>query len=198
MAIADWMRVIDTVSGLAQATGKLRSRQAPAAGVPAGEDAPQTGGTLEARMAGVVVAALKEAFDRDRARMDLERSQADAERRRAEEALAAELKRQAGDRALGQLRVLAVMAIVAWMLSAVLAAWLPGMRAGLPRALLGAGWFLAFATLGCAFAGYQRISAWSAAATPAYDVPQSGAASLAPWALLLGLVAIASSLLIAI
>jgi hypothetical protein len=202
MAIADWMRVIDTVSGLAQATGKLRSRQAPAAGVPAAEDAAQPGGgalgTLEARMAGVVVAALKEAFDRDRARMDLERSQVEAERRRVEEALVAELKRQAGDRALGQLRVLAVMAIVAWMLSAVLAAWLPGMRAGLPRALLGVGWFLAFATLGCAFAGYQRISTWSSAATPAYDAPQSVAASLTPWALLLGLAAIAASLLVAI
>jgi hypothetical protein len=202
MSIADWMRVIDMVSGLAQATGKLRSRQAPAAGVPPGDEVSQTAGgalgTLEARLAGDVVAAWKEAFDRDRARMDLERSQVEAERRRAEEALAADLKRQAGDRALGQLRVLAVMAIVAWMLSAVLAAWLPGMRAGLPRALLGAGWFLAFATLGCAFAGYQRISAWSAAATPAYDMPQSGAASMAPWALLLGLAAIASSLLVAI
>jgi hypothetical protein len=197
MAIADWMRVIDTVSGLAQATGKLRSRSAPDAAVAATEGG-QAPGTLEARMAGVVVAALKEAFDRDRARMELERSQVEAERRRAEDALAAELKRQAGDRALGQLRILAVMAIVAWMLSAVLAAWLPGMRAGIPRALLGAGWFLAFATIGCAFAGYQRISAWAASATPAYDAPQSGAASMAPWALLLALGAIASSLLVAI
>ncbi|MEO8076697.1 MAG: hypothetical protein ABI818_10235 [Acidobacteriota bacterium] len=197
MGIADWMRVIDTVSGLAQATGRLRSRPAPDAAVPAG-DVAQAPGNLEARMAGVVVAALKEAFDRDRARMELERSQVEAERRRADEALAAELKRQAGDRALGQLRILAVMAIVAWMLSAVLAAWLPGMRAGIPRTLLGAGWFLSFATIGCAFAGYQRISAWAASATPAYDAPQSGAASMAPWALLLALGAIASSLLVAI
>ena len=90
------------------------------------------------------------------------------------------------------------MAIVAWMVSAVLAAWLPGMRAGLPRTLLGTGWFLAFATLGCAFAGYQRISAWTAAATPTYDAPQSGAASMAPWSLLLALGAIAASLLVAI
>jgi hypothetical protein len=196
MAIADWMRVIDTVSGLAQATGKLRTRNAPDPGVPATQDAPP--GTLEARMAGVVVAALKEAFDRDRARMELERAQVEAERRRAEEALAAELKRQAGDRALGQLRIIAVMAIVAWIVSAVLAAWLPGMRAGLPRTLLGAGWLLAFAAIGCAFAGYQRISAWTAAATVAYDAPQSGAASAAPWALLLALAAIAASLLVAI
>jgi hypothetical protein len=84
------------------------------------------------------------------------------------------------------------------MLSAVLAAWLPGMRGGLPRTLLGTGWFLAFATLGCAFAGYQQLSLWTAAATPAYDSPRSGAASAAPWALLLALGAIAASLLVAI
>jgi hypothetical protein len=198
MAIADWMRVIDTVSGLAQATGKLRSKPAPDTGVSPAADSSQPPGTLEARMAGVVVAALKEAFDRDRARMELERSQVDAERRRAEEALAAELKRQTGDRALAQLRIVAVMAIVAWMLSAVLAAWLPGIRAGVPRTLLGAGWFLAFATLGCAFAGYQRIAAWTAAVGSTDDAPQSGAASIAPWALLLALAAIAASLLVAI
>ena len=78
MGIAEWMRVIDTVGGLAQMTGKLRPRANPEAGLaPAGEPA----GGLEARLAGVVVAALKEAFDRDRARMDLERAQLEAERK---------------------------------------------------------------------------------------------------------------------
>ena len=71
-------------------------------------------------MAGVLVAALKEAFDRDSTRLEMERSQIEAERRRAEEALRAELRRQAGERALGQLRLIAVMAIGAWALSAVL------------------------------------------------------------------------------
>src|SRR6478609_3297738 len=159
MGIAEWMRVIDTVGGLAQMTGKLRPRANPVAGVtPAAEP-----GGLEARLAGVVVAALKEAFDRDRARMDLERAQIEAEQRRAEEALAAELRRQTADRALGQLKLLSVMAIAAWMLSAALAVWLPGMRAGLPRGLLGAGWALSFAALGCTFVAFQTISSWSAA-----------------------------------
>ena len=40
-----------------------------------------TGGPLEARLAGVVVAALKEVFDRDSVRLEMERSQIDAERR---------------------------------------------------------------------------------------------------------------------
>src|SRR6188474_183672 len=144
MGIANWMRVLDTVSGLARMGGKLRSLT-----VDSGIAAIQGGaGALETRLAGVVVAALKEAFDRDRARMDLERSHVEAERRRAEEALAAELKRQAAERALGQLKLLAIIAIATWMLSAALAVWLPGMRAGLPRTLLGAGWAMAFGALG--------------------------------------------------
>ena len=56
---------------------------------------PRRPGGLEARLAGVVVAALKEAFDRDTQRLELEREQLDAERQRAERALRLELRRQA-------------------------------------------------------------------------------------------------------
>src|SRR5688572_7779756 len=136
MGFAQWMRVLDTVAGLVQLTG--RARRAPDA-----ESGPlaTTGGAigqLETRLAGVVVAALKEAFDRDRARMDLERAQMESERQRAEDALRAELRRQAADRALGQLRLVAIMAVGIWMLSAALAALLPGMRSDAPRLLMGA------------------------------------------------------------
>ena len=56
-----WMRVLDTVAGLAQAGSRLRR--------PAGDGDVRPGplGALETRLAGVVVAALKEAFDRDKA-----------------------------------------------------------------------------------------------------------------------------------
>lgn len=194
MGIANWMRVLDTLGGLAQMGGKLRSLTAES-----GMTATQTGsaGALETRLAGVVVAALKEAFDRDRARMDLERAQIDSEHRRAEEALAAELRRQAAERVLGQLRLLAIMAIATWMLSAALAVWLPGMRAGIPRGLLGAGWALAFGSLGCAFAGSQRISEWTVAAASSAP-PASGAATAAPWLLLLALASTGASLLAAL
>ena len=193
MGIANWMRVLDTVSGLARMGGKLRSLT-----VESGISATQVGaGALETRLAGVVVAALKEAFDRDRARMDLERAQLQSERRRAEEALAAELRRQAAERSLGQLRLLAIMAIGTWMLSAALAVWLPGMRAGLPRALLGTGWALAFGALGCTFAGSHRIAVWTAA-PPNSAPPASGAATAAPWLLLLALASTAASLLAAL
>src|SRR6266498_4894579 len=52
-------------------------------------------GHIEARLTNVVVAALKEAFDRDHARLELERAQIEAQRKRAEDAMRLELRRQA-------------------------------------------------------------------------------------------------------
>jgi hypothetical protein len=162
MGFGQWMRVIDTVSGLVQMSSRFRKPDSEVPFAPAGGPL----GQLETRLAGVVVAALKEAFDRDRARMDLERSQMDAERQRADEALRAELRRQAADRAQGQLRIVAVMAFALMMMSAALGVWLPGMRGMLPRTLLGTGWVLGIASLGCAFAAWQHVSAWSSGARP--------------------------------
>ena len=189
----NWLRVIDTVSGLARTAGRLRATLDPSP-----TDIAEGGSRgLETRLAGVVVAALKEAFDRDRARMDLERAQIEAEQRRAEEALAAELRRQTAERMLGQLKLMAIVSIGAWMLSAALAVWMPGMRAGIPRGLLGAGWALSFAALGCTFAGFQRISTWTASADGT-SPPVGGAAAVAPWLLLLALASTGASLLAAL
>lgn len=193
-----WLRVLDTVGGLVQMGARFRRGAEvsadPQAG-PGGALAP-----LEQRLAGVVVAALQEAFDRDRARMDLERSQVEAEQRRAAEALAAELRRQAAERALSQLRLISIIAVGVWMLSAALAVWLPGMRARVPLVLLGAGWACAFAALGATFAGWQRTSEWTAdvGATAAGGPPRSAAASAAPWLILGALALVAASLLAAL
>ncbi len=162
MNVGQWRRVLDTVGSLVQMSERLRR--------PVGADAqsvPQSAagpfGPLEARLAGVVVAALKEAFDRDRVRMDLERSQVEAERQRAEAALRAELRRQAAERALLlQLRLIAMIAAAVWMLSAALGVWLPNMRAALPLALMSVGWALAIGALGCALGAWQRVASWSA------------------------------------
>src|SRR3954451_21744896 len=86
MGLNQWMRVFDTVANFAQLTGRFKREGAAEPGAPP----PTALGQIEARLAGVVVAALKEAFDRDRARMDLERAHLDAERQRAEEALRGE------------------------------------------------------------------------------------------------------------
>ena len=198
MAMAQWMRVLDTLGGLVQVAARFRRQGSEE---PAGLQTVASGGPLgqlETRLAGVVVAALKEAFDRDSARLELERSHIEAERRRAEEALRAELRRQAADRLLGQIRLVAVMAIGTWALSAALGAWLPGMREGVARVLLGIGWLLAIGALGCAFAGWQTISTWSADASgAATTTPRGTAISAAPWLLIAAVALTGMSLLAA-
>jgi hypothetical protein len=190
------MKVFDAVTNLAQLSGRFRRPDA------AGDAqaAPGSGGplaALETRLAGVVVAALKEAFDRDRARMDLERAHLDAERQRAEEALRAELRRQAAERALGQVKLIAVMAIGVWMLSAALGVWLPGMRTGGARWVLGGGWLLVIAALACAFSAWQRIAVWSGSDAGARSAPVGPglAEATAPW-LLLGAIAFSGAALL--
>jgi hypothetical protein len=200
MGVAQWMRVLDTVSGLAQLTERFRRPASREIGAPLSSTGPL--GAIEARLAGVLVAALKEAFDRDSTRLEMERSQIEAERQRAEAALAAELRRQAGERALDQLRLIAMMAIGAWALSAALSVWLPGMRAGLPRGLLGVGWALALGALGAAFAGWQRVSAWTAETRQQLSVSsvtvRDSAAAAAPWLLIAALALTAASLITAL
>jgi hypothetical protein len=202
MGFAQWMRVIDTISGLVQLTARPRR---PDADEPSGGLQATLGGgggalgQLETRLAGVVVAALKEAFDRDSARLELERSHIEAERKRAEEALRAELRRQAADRLLSQLRLVALIAVGALGLSAALGVFLPGMREGLPTILLGGGWLLAIGTLGAAFTGGQQISAWSAEPqNTAAQPPSVAAAAASPWLLIAALVLTAASLLTAL
>jgi hypothetical protein len=194
MGFAQWMRVLDTLSGLAQLAGRVRRPAEPESGPLAPTGAL---GQIEARLAGVVVAALREAFDRDRVRMDLERAQMESERLRAEEALRAELRRQSAERSLGQLRLVAIMAIGTWMLSAALGVWLPGMRGGAPRLMMGAGWALAIAALGCALAASQHVSAWSADGRGG-SLPYHRAAATAPWLLLMALGLTGAALLVAL
>lgn len=193
MGMAGWLKVIDTVSDLAALAGRLRRRpegESTNPGLMAGPI-----GQLETRLAGVVVAALKEAFDRDRVRMELERSHMEAERARAEEALRAELRRQAAERTLGQLRLVAIMAIAVWMLSAVLAVFLPGLRGGVPVILLGAGWACAVAALGCALLAWQRVSIWTADLGGGAGAARHPTAAAALWLLLASVAVTGMSLL---
>jgi hypothetical protein len=195
------MRVLDTVGGLIQMSTRFRRTPETDLQAPMGSGGPL--GQLEARLAGVVVAALKEAFDRDRARMDLERTQMEAERERAEAALRAELRRQAAERALGQLRMIAVMAFGVLMVSAALGVWLPGMRMLGPRVLMGTAWVLAIGALGTAFAAWQQVSAWTCTPGPLADTagavsPVHRAAAAAPWLLVGALALTGISLLTAL
>jgi hypothetical protein len=83
------------------------------------------------------------------------------------------------------------------MLSAALGVWLPGMREGAPRLMMGAGWALAIATLGCALIASQHVSAWSADVRSG-SVPHHPAGATAPWLLLLALALTGAALLTAL
>src|SRR5262249_22165864 len=92
-----WLRILDAVIGVPDLarSGRIRTLAEEKRRLEAGGRVP---GPLETRLAGVVVAALKEAFDRDTHRLQLEREQAAAERERTERLLRLELQRQAADR----------------------------------------------------------------------------------------------------
>ena len=195
MGIGGWMRVLETINTLAQAGSRLRRSVS-------GTDMQQspTGGpigALETRLAGVVVAALKEAFDRDRARMDLERETLEAERARAERAPQAELRRQTADRALTQLKLIAMFAGGMLLTSGVLSAWVAGMRDGGSAITLGIGWAAGLAALGCVFAAWPRVSAMATSGSSGSETRPPGAVVAAPWLLLASLALTAASLLIA-
>ena len=199
MGVNQWLRAVDLAANVVQWAGGWRKPSPPAeVGLaPGGGPLSQ----LETRLAGVVVAALKEAFDRDKARMDLERAHLDAERERAEAALRAELRRQAADLALSRVRTTAIMAIGVWMLSAALAVWMPGMRTGAARYVLGGGWVCALASLGCAFAGWQRIATWltlHSAASSSVDSQPNRIEVAAPWLLIGSIAFVGLALLLAI
>ena len=145
---------------------------------------PQTlTGQIEARLTGIVVAALKEAFDRDRSRLELERSQLEEQRRRAEEAMRLELQRQATDREIGRLRLLAGTAMVGWLASLVMLAVRVDVMSVAGRSILAVGWALLLGAIAASFT--------------AQKAPESGqGGTMALWLLVAGLAASAISVLI--
>src|SRR5689334_20967728 len=94
-----WLSIIDGLLGATDIVRRVRGRsleQIETAG---------RSGSIEARLAGVVVSALKEAFQRDSERIEFERQKLEGERERAERLLRMEWLRQAADREIGRLRV---------------------------------------------------------------------------------------------
>ncbi len=151
-----WMRLLDAVLGMTDVALSRRDRKADeerslAPGVDRGPAA------LETRLAGVVVAALKEAFDRDNRRLEFEREQADAERMRAARLLRAELARQSADRELGGLRVTAAIAVATLLGTLMLSSRILAAGTG-PRVLLGCAWAALVGALASTFLAQSRIS----------------------------------------
>jgi hypothetical protein len=195
-----WLTVVDTLLDLTTVALSRKRR--------AQEDAePPTLpgralGHLETRLTGVVVAALKEAFDRDASRLELEREQAERERLRAERLLRLELWRQAGDREIGRLRLLAGVAVGSWVGTLLFSTRLMGGPLG-ARVMLGVGWLFLLAALSLSFAAQSRISGTLAGVNETTAVPvrqedlMAGTrGAMVPWLIVLGLAVIGLAVLI--
>jgi len=156
-------------------------------------------GHLETRLAGVVVAALREAFDRDSRRLELEREQIEAERARAERALRLELLRQAGEREIGRLRLIAGVAVASWLGTLFFATRLVAGGSG-PKAAVAGGWVLLIGALAAAFVAQARVAqaldSVDGSMTESNAVASGLPGTLAPWLVVAGLAAIAVAILI--
>ena len=184
-------RAYDTLIALRDAARQFKNpsaARAPESSMTQSVAAQGLAGQIETRLTNVVVAALKEAFDRDHARLELERAQLEEERRRAEEALRLELRRQAVDRELMRLRLLTGMALLGFIAGVFVVFLHPS---GVPsRIVLGLAWMLLLGALGTAFNAQGRVNA---RATERADGTDAGA--LPMWLMIAGLGATAISLL---
>ncbi|HEV3062906.1 MAG TPA: hypothetical protein VGY48_31965 [Vicinamibacterales bacterium] len=210
-----WLRIIDAALGIHDLVRVRKTRPLIDSEIESEQLATRGAlGGLETRLAGVVVAALKEAFDRDTRRLELERQQLDAERRRAERAQRLELLRQAGDREIGRLRVLAGVASAGWI--ATLFVWIAAfflsprasvIGAGAPRAALtarlvvGGGWILLLLAITLSFLAQsavgralQRAADDPDEAPDATSLPRVGDAI--PWLIVSGLALVGLAVLI--
>jgi hypothetical protein len=191
-----WLRILDAAIGFGDIARRMSKRATTAEqDILAGA---QPGGPLEARLAGVVVAALKEAFDRDHQRLELERDQVEAERQRAERLLRLELLRQAADREVGRLRLVAGVAAISWLGTLFFAASLADATLA-ARVALGAGWLLLLGALGAAFSAQAAIvKALNGAdeRTGPRDLSSGFAGTAAPWLIVAGLGAIGFGVLL--
>jgi hypothetical protein len=192
-----WLRIIETLIGL---TDLARGRRTPPPAEQPDEQLqidtgrPGALGGLEARLAGVVVAALKEAFDRDSRRLELERAELDAERKRAERAMRLELRRQAADREIGRLRLLAGFAVASCVGTLFFSTRVLESGAG-PRAALGGAWLLLLLAFAASFMGQSRI-AESLAQSEDRELTSGQAGAMALWLIVAGLGLVALSVLL--
>ena len=148
---------------------------------------------VETRLTNVVVAALKEAFDRDHARLALEREQLEEQRRRADEALRLELRRQAADREVSRLRLLAGTALIGWLSTVLLLGWRLPLASPVSRIVLVLGWLCLLGALAAAFSAMARAGDLALEASAA----QTGRASALPlWLLIGGLASTALTLML--
>lgn len=211
MDFARILRVAETLAHFGKAAATFRAQDDDAEAPRGFEQAPDpsrdmaTGsrlfGQLEARLAGVLVSALKEAFDRDRAHLEMEREQIEHERRRADELMRLEMLRQAGEREVANIRSGVVITLVVWVTSVLvlLVHRTPGVAG---TVLVAVGWAFLFAALAASFAGYRRVSGLLLRAPrdplEAASLGRHALLLVVPWLIVAGLVCAAAGMLAAL
>jgi len=195
-----WLQILDAVIGLTDLARSRKIRKLTDENAEAQTQQLESsgrvsaGGALETRLAGVVVAALKEAFDRDNRRLELEREQLVAERLHAERALKLELRRQAADREIGRQRLFAGTALASWLGTLFFAGRvLAGHVAA--RAALGTGWVLLLGALAASFAAQSAIASRISRSDDS-EIDGGVGGALAPWLIVLGLAVVGVAVLI--
>ena len=200
MNFAGLVKAFDTIVMLREVARRFKTPDAPAPPnetALAGTSTPPPAalsGQIEARLTGVVVAALKEAFDRDHARLELERAQLDEQRRRAEEALRAELRRQAADREVARLRLIAGTALGGWIAAVATMVLRLDTASAVSKGVSAFAWLLLLAALGTAFMAQGQVSASVPRHSAPVEAGRQGIAAL--WLLMAGLACAGIALLL--
>lgn len=193
MNLSGLAKAFDTFIVLREAARRFTADRTPSRELERSPSPTSLTGPIEARLTGVVVAALKEAFDRDHARLELERAQLDEQRRRAEEAMRLELRRHAADREVGRLRLLAGTALVGWIAAVIVMVVRLESMSVLSRGVSAGGWLLLLAALGAAFTAQERVARSASLASPIEAGP-AGVAAV--WLLIAGLACAAVAVLL--
>jgi hypothetical protein len=195
MNLGGLLRAFDTVMALRDVAKKVRGgggsgvvdgglMQAPVSGIAS---------QIESRLTNVVMAALKEAFDRDHARLELERAQIEEQRRRADEAMRQELRRQAADRELARLRMLSATALIGWIASVAIFVARISSVSLTGKIVMAGGWLLLLAAVAVSFSAQGTVGDDIVKGRDVVTAARPG--SIAVWLLTIGLALAAASLM---
>jgi len=157
-----------------------------------GTPAQRLANQVENRLTNLVVVALKEAFDRDHQRLELERTRLDEERRIAEEQARMEAWRRAVDREIGRLRALTGAGMLGWVTSVALLVARASVMSGAGRGLLIGGSALLLGSLATAF---SAEATHDASVREGHGSLKTSAATLSLSLLIAGTAAVALSLI---
>jgi hypothetical protein len=195
-----WLRIIDAALGIHDLVRVRRAREADAAVVESHQLAQSSAlRGIESRLASVVVAALKETFDRDSKRLELERQQLEMERARAERALRLELVRQAADREIARGRFMTGLSTATFVAALIFAgrAAGPSAMAWAARTIVGLAIVSLLVAIGASLADQSRLSraldrvAMDPDLIDQMELPERN--GLAAWCLLVGLALLATA-----